>query len=78
MSYEPRKHTTADQHQRSINDGLLLKERSDTATTDNERRELISKINRTIWGMPVAQFLDVKTALFGLVDDLTARLEACR
>ena len=75
MSYEPRKHTTADQHERYINYGLLLKERSDAATTDDERQELITEINRTIQAMPVAQFLDVKTALFGLADDLTGKLE---
>ena len=75
MSYEPRKHTTVDQHERYINYGLLLKERSDAATTDDERRELITEINRTIGGMPVARFLDVKTALFALVDDLTGKLE---
>ena len=78
MTYKPHKHTTIDQHQRYTNYGLLLKERSDAATTDDQRRELITEINRTIQAMPVAQLLDVKTALFGLMDDLTARREACR
>jgi len=74
MSYAPRKHTTADQYERYVQYGLLLKERSDAATTDDERRELITEIKRTIQSMPVAQFLDVTTALFGLVDMLTSQI----
>ena len=71
----PHAHTATDQHERYMNYARLLKERADSSTTNDERHELITEINHTIQRMPVAQFLDIKTALFGLVDDLTKKLE---
>ena len=68
-------HTTTDQHERYMQHALLLKERSDAATTPDERHELITEIKRTIQGMPISQFLNVNIALFRLMDDLTKKLE---
>jgi len=51
---------------------LALKARADVATTAEERAAIIAAIHRLVLSTPMAFCLDVQTALFGLVDTLTA------
>ena len=57
-------------------EAINLKARADVATTNEQRAAIISDIERLIRYMPVSFELATKTALFRLVDDLTARLAA--
>ena len=68
-------HTISDQHEPYMNYARLIEERADTSITNDERHKLITEINRTIHAMPMSQFLDIKIALFRLVDNLTKKLE---
>jgi len=49
---------------------LALKARADVSTTNEERTAIITAIHRLMLYTPVSFCLDVKTALFALVDTL--------
>ena len=56
-------------------EALQLKARADTARTNEERAAIIAAVHQLVKFTPVSFELATKTALFGLVDDLTARLK---
>ena len=52
---------------------LALKHRADGATTAEERAAIVDDIHRLMLYTPVSFCLDVKTALFSLVDTLQSQ-----
>ena len=55
---------------------LALKARADSAATNEERTQIIAAIHQLVRFTPVSFELATKTALFALVDKLTAQLNS--